>query len=179
MLNPNIKVNRDVKNTIKELNLILINNTIRAKGRLEHAELPLDAKTPLFLPKSTRLVVLIITHIQESHNHCGVSQTLSLYRQQLWTPKLRCRVKSLLFRCVICRKVKGKTIPKPLPPPLPKDRVEWKDRFTTMGVDHTGHLWLRDEFGNRKKVYICLFVCATTRLLHPILFTLPTTTSGR
>ena len=94
LLNPNIRVNVDVKNTIKELNLILINsNTIRAKGRLEHAELPLDAKTPLFLPNRSRLVDLIITHIYESHNHCGLSQTLSLYRQQLWTPKLGCRIK--------------------------------------------------------------------------------------
>ena len=51
LFNPNVRVNVDVKNTIKELNLVLIDNTIRAKGRLEHAELPLDAKYTILLAK--------------------------------------------------------------------------------------------------------------------------------
>ena len=63
MLNPNNKVNIEVKNTIRDLNLVLIDNTIRAKGSLEHAELPLYAKTPFFLPNRSRLADLIITHI--------------------------------------------------------------------------------------------------------------------
>ena len=70
------------------------------------------------------------------------------------------------FRCVVCCNIKGKTAPKPLPPLLPRERVEWKDPFMAAGVDHTGHFWFRDEFGNRKKVHICLFVCTTTRAVH-------------
>ena len=166
LLNPNIKVNIGVKNTIKDLILVLLSNTIRARGRLEHAGLPLDAKTPFFLPNRSRLVDLITTHIHESHNHCGVSQTISLYRQQIWTPKLRCCVKSLLFRCVVGHRIRGKTIPKPLPPPLPEDCVKWKVPFMTVSVDHTGYFWHRDEYGKRKKIYICLFVCTTIRAIH-------------
>ena len=48
IVNPNTKVNLQVKNTIRGLNLPLFNNTVRAKGRLKHAELPVDADT-LFL----------------------------------------------------------------------------------------------------------------------------------
>ena len=52
LLNPRLRVNVDVKNAIGELNLNLVNNTIRAEGRLIHSELPLNAKTPLFLPNN-------------------------------------------------------------------------------------------------------------------------------
>ena len=49
LINPNIKVSLEIKNIIRDLNLVLFNNTVRAKGRLKHAELPVDAKAPFFL----------------------------------------------------------------------------------------------------------------------------------
>ena len=33
-------------------------------------------------------------------------------------------------------------------------------------MDHTGHFYCRNAFGNRIKLYICLFVCATTQAVH-------------
>ena len=161
LLNPRIKIKVDVKNTIRELNLNLVNNTLRAEGRLIHFELPLDAKTPLFLPYKSKLVDFIVTHIHNTHSHCGVSQTLSLYRQHLWTPKIRCLVKSLLCRIVVCHNVKGKTLSKPLPPMLPSEQVRWKEPFTTVGVDHTGHLWYRDDLST-PSFLLCLRRLAAT-----------------
>ena len=35
-----------------------------------------------------------------------------------------------------------------------------------VGVDHTGHFYAQDTYGNRMKLYICLFVSATTRAVH-------------
>ena len=66
--NPRINVSMDIKNTIRDLDLHLIDNVIRAKGRLIHSELPLDAQTPLFLPNRSRLVELIVQHIHQKHN---------------------------------------------------------------------------------------------------------------
>ena len=85
--NPRVNVNVEVKTTIKQLSLYLVNDTIRSKGRKINSELPLDAITPLFLPNKSHLVDLLIQHIHSSHNHIGLSQTLSLYRQRCWTPK--------------------------------------------------------------------------------------------
>ena len=65
-----------------------------------------------------------------------------------------------------CRRQRAKTIPKPPPPPLPAERVQWKRPFNTVGVDHTGHFCCRDVSGKRTKLYICLFVCVTTRAVH-------------
>ena len=105
-------------------------------------------------------------HIHTSHNHTGLSQTLSLYRQRCWTPKIRSRIKSLLLRCVVCQKLKAGTIKRPLPPPLPAERVKWVPPFTHVGVDHTSHFTIRNERGDRVKAYICIFACTITRAVH-------------
>ena len=60
---PRINVSIGIKNTIRDLDLHLIDNVIRAKGRLLHSELPLDAQTPLFLPNRSRFVDLIVHHM--------------------------------------------------------------------------------------------------------------------
>ena len=166
LTNSRINVNVEVKTIIKQLNLYLENDVIRAKGRIIHSELPLDATTPLFLPNKSHLVDLLINHIHTSHHHVGLSQTLSLYRQRCWTTKIRSRIKSLLLRCVICQRVRKKTLPRTLPPPLPTERVRWVSPFTNVGVDHTGSFTIRDAQGRKAKAYICLFVCATTRAVH-------------
>ena len=119
--NSRVNVNLEVKLTIKQLDLYLENDVIRARGRIVKADLPLDATTPLFLPNRSHQVDLLIMHIHSSHNHIGFSQTLSLYRQRCWTPKIRSRIKSLLLRCVVCQKLKGRTIKRPLTPPLPTE----------------------------------------------------------
>ena len=128
--------------------------------------MPLDATTPLFLPNKSHLVDLLINHIHSSHHHVGLSQTLSLYRQCCWTPKIRSRIKSLLLRCVTCQRVRGRTLPCPLPPPLPTERAQWVAPFSHVGVDHTGSFSIKDTQGRKSKAYICLFVCAMTRAVH-------------
>ena len=128
--------------------------------------MPLDAITPLFLPNKSYLVDLLVKHIHSSHNHIGLSQTLSLYRQRCWTPKICSRIKAILIRCVSCQRVKGRTLLQPLPPPLPLERVQLVPPFSHVGVDHTGSYVIKDPQSRKEKAYICLFVCATTRAMH-------------
>ena len=164
--NPRVRVNVEVKTTIKQLSLYLVNDTIRSKGRINNSQLPLDAITPLFLPNKSYLVDLLVKHIHSSHNHIGLSQTLSLYRQRCWTPNIRSRIKASLIRCVSCQRVKGRTLSQSLPPPLPLERVQWVPPFSHVGVDYTGSYIIKDPQGRKAKAYICLFVCATTRAVH-------------
>ena len=156
----------DIKNTIRDLDLHIIDNVIKAKGRLIHSELPLDAQTPLFLPNCSRLVELIVQHIHQKYNHCGLSHTLSVFRQNVWSPKILSRLKSIILRCVSCRRQRARTIAKPAPLLLPAERVQWQHPFATVGVDHTGNFYAQDPYDNRIKLYICLFACATARTVH-------------
>jgi len=59
----------------------------------------------------------------------------------------------------------GKPYRIPDPPPLPKVHVTESPPFTVTGVDFTGVLYIKDR-AEERKVYICIFTCATTRALH-------------
>ena len=61
LTNNRINVNVEVKTTIRQLNLYLENDTIRAKGRIINSELPLDTTTPLFLPNKSHLPYSLIS----------------------------------------------------------------------------------------------------------------------
>ena len=63
LTNPRINVTIDVRNTIQDLDLHLIDGVIKAGGRLILSELSLGAQTPLFLPNCSRLVDLVVQHI--------------------------------------------------------------------------------------------------------------------
>ena len=98
-------------------------------------------------------------------HHGGVITTVTALRKIFWIPLMRQCVKSLLRRCVPCRKLTGKPYRAPDPPPLPKIRVTKAPPFTITGVDFTGALFVKER-DQEKKVNICLFTCATTRAVQ-------------
>ena len=56
-------------------------NILRCHGRLTHAELAEGARLPVLLPKLDKYTSLLIEKIHRNSLHVGVSQTLSLARQ--------------------------------------------------------------------------------------------------
>ena len=88
--------------------------------------------------------------------------TLTSLRQMYWVPCARQIIRSLLRKCVTCRKLGGRPYTTPDPPPLVKARVQQSMQFEVTGVDFTGALYVRSNAGETK-VYICLFTCAVSR----------------
>ncbi|XP_069191701.1 uncharacterized protein [Procambarus clarkii] len=143
-------------------------NILRCGGRLLHAEINLDTKNPILLPRHHIITKLIALHYHE-HNtlHGGVLDTLTEIRQCFWLPQGRQTVKSLIKSCVICKKYDARVCPYPGPPPLPKERVVHLRPFETTGVDYTGALILTGTPDKIPvKAYIYHFTCATTRGVH-------------
>ena len=89
--------------------------------------------------------------------HSGVGSTVTALRQSYWIPTARQYVKSLLRRCVVCRKHSGKSYtapdPAPNPAPLPKVRMQDTCPFSVTGVDFTGALYVYHR-GEESKVYV-------------------------
>ncbi|XP_006814449.1 uncharacterized protein LOC102809591 [Saccoglossus kowalevskii] len=80
---------------------------------------------------------------------------------------MRRYVKAVLRQCVICKKVDGTPYSKPIPAPLPTFRVQRSEPFSSIGIDYTGHLFVKDPINQAiVKVYICLFTCTITRAIH-------------
>ena len=83
----------------------------------------------------------------------------------MWIPKLGKIVKKLIHDCARCKLHKGSKYHIPKSPPLPNFRVEDADPYTFVGVDMTGHFWVKIGEETVKR-YIIIFTCATSRAVH-------------
>lgn len=151
---------------VKQLRLFLDDSKlIRCGGRIHNAPTSDLTKFPYLLPPRHPLTTLIVINTHSRLHHSGVSNTVMALRQVYWIPSIRQRVRKLLRQCVTCNKLSGKPYRAPNPPPLPKVRVTECPPFTVTGVDFTGALHVKNGEDERK-VYICLFTCASTRAVH-------------
>ena len=142
------------------------NGVLVCKGRLENADLSLESKHPVFLPKEHRLTELIVRDCHERVFHSLVRATLAELRARFWVTKARQFVKKILHSCLLCRKLEGKPYCPPPTGQLPEYRVKKSDPFANVGIDFAGPLYVKVKKGAMKKVYICLFSCCVTRALH-------------
>ena len=97
-----------------------------------------------------------------------VSKTQSLY----WTPKLRQLVRSIIRKCVLCRRFESKPYPNS-PAQLPEFHCQQSLPFQTTGVDYLGPSLVKPTYNSAEynneflaKVYVVLYTCATTRAIH-------------
>lgn len=142
-------------------------NLWRCGGRLANANIPYATKHPLLLPRSHHFTALIVqdAHVRVAHD--GVKETLTEVRRKYWIIKGRSLVRSLIHRCVLCRRFEGAPFRAPPPPPLPDFRLKEDNPFSYTGVDFAGPLHVR-SFGltRSEKVWICLYTCLVTRAVH-------------
>jgi len=94
----------------------------------------------------------------------GVSSLLAHLREFCWIVKARQRIKSILRKCVTCKRFRGRPGEQEMAP-LPAERITKGAPFQTVGIDFAGPLYVR-EGCQSSKAYICLFTCATTRAVH-------------
>ena len=141
---------------------------IRCRGRLSNAELPYSANYPALLPRSHPITTLIIQRCHEAVGHNGVKETLVHLRSQYWIIKGRQTAKSHIFKCVVCRRYEGHLYPSES---VPGFGVKGDFPFSFIGIDFAGPLFVKNRKSNMRKVYICLFTCATSRAIHLVLVT--------
>ena len=93
--------------------------------------------------------------------HNGPKETLTELRQKYWIIRGRSLVRSIIHRCVICRRFEGPAYKPPPPPPLPIFRVKESPPFTYVGVHFAGPVIVKTDAvtqGNGK-VWLCLYTC--------------------
>ena len=143
---------------VRQLQLFLNNqHIICCGGRIHNAMIDKETKFPCLLPKKHPLTALIVYYVHKAHHHAGVNATVTAIRQNYWIPSARQIVKSLLRRCVTCRRIVGRAYSRPDPPPLPSVRTRDAKPFEVTGVDFTRGLHVKRAGDN--KVYVCLFTC--------------------
>ncbi len=160
-----ITLNHDNK-AMKGLGLQLHQDgLLRCHGRLNNTELPEMTILPKILPRNSHYTQLVIRDTHNSLCHAGTSHTLSHLRREYWVPKGRSIVKSVIHKCMICRKWSTGAYRVPPMPSYPLERVKRCKAFQYCGLDYLGCLYVKNH-GVTSKCYVALFVCMVIRGIH-------------
>ena len=144
-----------------------VNGIIRLKGRFGSSSFDYDVKHPILMAGDRHFAELLVRDCHTRVMHAGVEATVSLLRRRFWIVKGRQYVKSILRKCVICKRYQGRTMNSPESPDLPNFRFNDSFSFCNIGLDYAGPLYVRDTVkADAKKVYILLFTCASSRAVH-------------
>ena len=111
---------------------------LRVGGRLDRSSLSDHVKHPIILPRKGRVTTLIIKWCHEQVAHQGRGITMKKVRSSgFWIVNCSSAVTSHIFKCVQCRKLRGKANTQRMAD-LPKDRLEPSPPFTYCGMDCFG-----------------------------------------
>ena len=153
---------------VRQLLLFLDDNAVlRHRGRLESAPLDDHSEFPSLLPRNEHFTKLVVLAAHVQLRDSGVRETLAQLRQKYQVPRER-QVRSLVRKCVTCRKTDGNTFRPVSSPPLPPSKVSKGQAFSTTGVDYASPLNAKGSTGDRNptKVYIASFTCVLVPGVH-------------
>lgn len=143
---------------------------LRVGGRITHSNLPADETHPILIPGKHHLAVLLIRHHHEQVKHQGRHFTEGAVRGSgLWIVGAKRAINSLIYKCVTCRKLRGRLEQQQMAD-LPPERLQQEPPFTYVGLDVFGP-WevvarrTRGGIANSKR-WAILFTCMSTRAVH-------------
>lgn len=147
---------------LKGLNVFLDEQQLlRTKKLISNRTDKFEFKYPIILEPSHDVIKSLITYTHKRLNHAGISTTMSCLREHVWIIRSRKAVRSIIQKCVTCRRFAGKSL-EAAPASLPHNRVRDAAVFEMTGIDFAGPLYLRDG----RKSWVCLFTCAVFRAVH-------------
>ncbi|XGW33970.1 hypothetical protein V3C99_018035 [Haemonchus contortus] len=140
----------------------------KSKGRIDHATLPPDAITPIFLPRRCYINDLFVLHVHQENNHCGINHTLTILRQSVWIPKGRAAVKRILYNnCFGCKRNLAEPYSLPSFSSHPQRRVNPPQYpFENVGMDCFGPLQYRTKDNSTDKYWMLLLTCLNSRAIY-------------
>ncbi|XP_035213196.1 uncharacterized protein LOC118187108 isoform X2 [Stegodyphus dumicola] len=160
-----------IPNNNKLLNLCPFSDhdgVLRVGGRLKNGDLSEMRKHPMILQTKHNFTVIAINHFHVLYFHTGAETTLSLIRNKFWIVSARNVIRKIIFNCMICKKVNSRSVQQQMAD-LPAARVTISRVFAKTRLDFCGPFVVKHFVGRSKqvrKVFVCIFVCFTTKALH-------------
>lgn len=138
---------------------------IRVGGRIRRADVPIDVKHPVIIPRKGHLTELLIKHHHQKVNHMGRGMTHNELRQSgYWLINGSSGVARLISGCVTCRRLRRPTEQQKMAC-LPEDRLEPAPPFSYCAVDYFGPFIVKERRSEVKR-YGVLFTCMGSRSVH-------------
>ena len=141
------------------------NGRLRVGGRIRRSNLYEECIHPIILPKKSKVTYLIVAWCHLKTAHSGRGMTLNEIRNRgFWVLSATSVVKSVLFNCIICCKLRGK-MGEQIMADLPQDRFEQTPPFTYCAVDMFGPFVVKVKCSDMKH-YGAMFTCLASRAVH-------------
>ncbi len=138
---------------------------LRIGGRIRRSNYMFEMKHPAILPKSCHVSLLIAKHYHEKIHHQGRGMTMNSLRSAgYWIIGASALISSILYKCVICRRLRGKPATQ-LMADLPVERLENTAPFTHCGLDCFGPFMVQ-ECRRILKRYGLIITCLSSRSVH-------------
>ena len=139
---------------------------LRATGRNKQLTVStFDAKHPVLLDSRHPAVRLYLEQVHETHCHQGVDYLRTLVQQQFAIVKLRTTLRSIVSKCVTCRKHRAEIL-NPIMSDLPREKLAFKERpFTNTGINYCGPFYVAVKRSIEKRRGF-LITCLTTRAVN-------------
>ncbi|XP_031755219.1 uncharacterized protein LOC116409808 [Xenopus tropicalis] len=146
------------------------NRLLRVGGRLRNADLGPEERNPIIVPGHHYIATLIARHYHIQSQHQGRHITEGAIRSAgYWITGGKRRVSSLIFKCVMCKKLRN-TCETQKMADLPPDRLRTDPPFTHIGLDVFGPWTVcsrRTRGGSAdSKRWAVLFTCLNIRAIH-------------
>ena len=163
-------LNRNFKQQCAELGVIKdMNGILRCKGKICNSSLRESIIFPTWLPCDHHITRLIIRDCHHRVMHNGVKETLTEFRSFFWLTKGRQVIRKQIYNCIVCRRHDGRSYKVEQASAMPEFRFKEGYPFASTGADCAGPLFVKTVFRKEiqvSKVYICLFICESTRAIH-------------
>ena len=141
------------------------NKVMRVGGRLTASNLPESVMHPIILPRESQITTRVVEWCHANVVHGGRGQTLNEVRSSgFWIPSANKFVRSVIFKCVKCRFLRGK-VGEQIMAELPKERVQEAPPFTYVGLDMFGPFIVKRGRAEAKR-YGTMFTCLACRAVH-------------
>ena len=138
---------------------------LRVNGRGQRRVSESTMGRQIILPRNHAVAERIVRHVHHFIGHLGREHVIAKLREDFWIPQIRVLVRSVLSRCVRCKKVLAKPMSQQMAP-LPEARLmAYEPPFSYTGMDLFGPLHVKHGRGTTKR-WCCLFTCLTTRCVH-------------
>ncbi|XP_045451223.1 uncharacterized protein LOC123660165 [Melitaea cinxia] len=134
---------------------------MRVKTKLLLTDFPECTKSPMIVPAKNVIIRRMVEQRHLQLLHTGANTMITDLRKRFWILGIRLLVKSVIDKCIVCRRHRSQPTPAPAAP-LPLDRVQLTAPFQVTGVDLAGPLYLQDG----EKCWIVLYTCAVYRAVH-------------
>ena len=137
---------------------------LRVGGRLQRSSTQFEIKHPIILPKREIIAQRLIEWHHHNVQHIGRTGTYELRNRGYWLIHGNAQVKSVIFKCVLCKLFRGQPTPQKMSD-LPGKRLTDEPPFSYCRIDMFGP-FLTKEGRTEMKRYGLIFTCFSCRAIH-------------